>query len=122
MKRNDTEIRGIRRGERLRIKADLLRLYRSSSRVGCEGLKILYQKNDLNCNRVAFTTSKGFKGAVKRNREKRIGREIYRMRRGGINSGYDLLFIFYPGKYSFSDRQEQLEKLFKKMQINIHED
>ncbi len=44
------------------------------------------------------------------------------MRRGRINSGYDLLFIFYPGKYSFSDRQEQVEKLFKKMQINIHED
>lgn len=117
MKRNDTEIRGIRRGERLRRKADLLRLYRSSSRVGCEGLKILYQRNDLNWNRVAFTTSKGFKGAVKRNREKRIGREIYRTRRGQIKSGYDLLFIFYPGKYSFSGRQEQFEKLLKRTRL-----
>ncbi len=117
MKRNDTDIKGIRRKERLRKKADLLRLYRSSMRVGCEGLRILYHKNDLKFNRVAFTTSKGFKGAVKRNREKRIGREIYRMSRGRINSGYDLLFIFFPGQYSFSDRQEQLEKLFSKMRI-----
>ena len=117
MKRNDTDNRGIRRQERLRRKADFLRLYRSSLRVGCEGLGIIYKKNDLVCNRVAFTTSKGFRGAVKRNREKRIGREIYRTRRGRIKSGYDLLFILYPGKYSFSDRQEQFENLFKKMRI-----
>ena len=117
MKRNDTEKRGISREERLRKKADLLKLYRSSWRVGCEGLKILYEKNDLNYNRVAFTTSRGFRGAVKRNREKRIGREIYRAKRGHIESGYDLLFVFYPGKFSFSDRQKQFELLFKKMRL-----
>ena len=117
MKRNDTDSKGIRREERLKRKTDLIRLYRSSLRVGCVGLKILYQENDLEFNRVAFTTSKGFKGAVKRNREKRVGREIYRIRRAGISSGYDLLFIFFPGEYSFSDRQEQLEKLFSKMRI-----
>jgi len=117
MKRNDTENRGIRKEERLRRKADIVRLYRSCSRVGCAGLKILFEKNDLTYNRVAFTTSRGFKGAVKRNREKRVGREIYRALRGHIGSGYDLLFVIYPGRYSFSDRQKQFDILFKKISL-----
>jgi ribonuclease P protein component len=117
MKRNDTENRGIRKEERLRRKADIVKLYRSCSRVGCGGLTILYGKNDLTYNRAAFTTSRGFKGAVKRNREKRVGRELYRAMRGHIESGYDLLFIFFPGRYSFSDRQKQFDRLFKKISL-----
>ena len=119
MKRNDTENRRIERKERLRKRADLLGLYRSAFSVGCKGLKILYRKNDLNWNRVVFSTGRGFRGAVERNREKRVGREIYRNMKGRVRIGLDLLFIFYPGGYSFSKRQEQFEKLLQKIRILV---
>jgi ribonuclease P protein component len=117
MKRNDTDSRCARREGRLRRRADLLRLYQSPLRVGCEGLKILYQKNDLECSRVGFTTSRSYRGAVKRNREKRRGREIYRSMRSLIKTGFDLLFIFYPGEYSFRQRKKQFEKLLDEIRI-----
>lgn len=99
------------REERLRSRAELTAVYRSANRVGCSGLGLLYTENAVCHNRAAFVTSKGFKRAVDRNLDKRRGREIYRRMKYDLKQGYDLVFLLYPGFYSYSQRHSQMTRL-----------
>jgi len=68
-------------------------------------------------NRICFTFAKGFKGAVARNRSKRLGREAYRLIKSRLSGGNDLVLLIYQEtkeKVFLSDRLNQLESLFKK--------
>jgi len=67
-------------------------------------------------NRICFTTSKGLKNAVARNRAKRLGREAFRLMKHRLESGYDLILLVYPepDTTTLSDRERQLASLFKK--------
>ena len=126
MKRNltsqrDFSLRGLHRRERIRRKADLIRVFRSSYRLEYEGLKLFYRNNCLSWNRIAVTTRRGFKGAVKRNRQKRITREIYRNMKHSLKTGFDMIFCLYPGKYSFLERKRQLEFLLNKAKLLLEE-
>jgi ribonuclease P protein component len=60
------------------------------------GVKLFVLKNELSLNRICFTFSKGFKGAVSRNRAKRLGREAYRLIKHRLENGYDFILLFYP--------------------------
>ena len=126
MKRNLTSqrhfsLRGFHRKERLGRKIDLSRVFRSSFKLDCEGMKIFYRKNDLLWNRIAVTTRKGFKGAVKRNRQKRIVREIYRDMKHSLKTGFDVIFLLYPGEYSFPEREKQIMVLLNKAKLTLEE-
>jgi ribonuclease P protein component len=114
MRKSITRPFGLPKRERLRRRKDLQRVYKSSFRVGCQGSRIILSENDLPWNRVAFTTSREIKGAVKRNREKRIFRELFRMRKRSLKKGYDIIFVLYPGEYTFHEREMQFESLFQK--------
>jgi len=79
-------------------------------------------KNDLPCNRICFTFAKGFKGAVARNRSKRLGREAYRLMKNRLFGGNDLILLIYQEteeKVFLSGRLSQLESLFKKAGLFI---
>ena len=117
MKASRIEQQGISRSERLRKRVDLRRVFRSPIKVGCKGLKLLYARNNLGWCRVVLTTSKGFKGAVRRNRQKRIGREIYRKLKGRLRQEFDLIFILYPGDYFYSERKKQISLLLQKADL-----
>jgi len=74
-------------------------------------------KSDLPYNRICFTFAKGFKGAVARNRSRRLGREAYRLMKSRLSGGSDLILLIYQevkDKVFLSDRLAQLESLFKK--------
>ena len=80
-------------------------------------------KNDLPYNRICFTLSRKFGNAVVRNHARRLGREVFRLMKGRIYSGFDLVFLAYPNKdneetdklkASFSEKVMQLESLFTK--------
>jgi ribonuclease P protein component len=72
-------------------------------------------KNDLPYNRICFTLSKGFTGAVARNRAKRLGREAYRLMRHRLCGGYDVILLVNPeSEAALSDRMSQMETLFTK--------
>jgi len=73
-------------------------------------------KNDLQFNRICFTTSKGYKSAVSRNRAKRLGREAFRLMKYRLEGGYDLILLVYPeaDTTTLYDRERQLASLFKK--------
>jgi len=105
--------KSLTRKERLRRRSDLNRVFVSVKKARCRGLKLLYIENNIQWNRIAFSTGKGFKRAVDRNRVKRVCREIYRTVKQQIKRGYDLIFIVYPGKYSFSERSSQVISLLE---------
>lgn len=103
--------------ERLSRKSDLSRIFSESENAECRGLKLLYLKNELKWNRVVFCPVRRFNKAVHRNREKRIFREIYRSFGQGLKEGYDIAFIIYPGKYSFTDRIRQVDALLEQVDL-----
>jgi ribonuclease P protein component len=71
-------------------------------------------KNGLPHNRIAFTFSRKFGCAAKRNRARRLSREAYRHLRQEIKSGYDMVLLVYPGADSFASRMDQLRQLFSR--------
>jgi ribonuclease P protein component len=94
---------------------------------------LFYLENGLPHNRIVFTFARKFGNAVERNRARRLGREAYRLMKGGFKAGYDLALLVYPAKAGtakqaakpdeakpiktrekLADRQNQLTILFKK--------
>lgn len=105
--------------ERIKKSSDFKNLFKNGKRVSVVGAKLFYLDNNLGFNRIAFTLPRGFGNAVKRNREKRLGRETYRNLKSHLNTGYDILLLVYPSaeKTSFRTRCDQFMTLCKKAGI-----
>lgn len=74
-------------------------------------------RNQLPYTRMVVVPSKGFGNAVKRNRCRRHGKEAFRAQKDEIKSGFDLVFLCFPGKYSFAERVNQMSCLLKKAEL-----
>lgn len=77
---------------------------------------ILALKNNLNYSRFAVSIKKNKANAVKRNKSKRIVREIYRCEKHNIPLGFDYFIIVnrYNSR-SFEDSKKELLKLFQRI-------
>ncbi len=82
-------------------------LFARGYRVSVDGAKLFYLKNGLEYSRIAFPLRKKFGNAVRRNRSKRLSREVCRKLIRATAQGYDLLFFAYPGYDSYSLRENQ---------------
>lgn len=80
---------GIDKKEVIRKKTEIKELFSDGKRLNFKNLVIIY-KPDL-CSKVGFFASGKLKGAVKRNRVKRILREAYRMNKE-IFMGFKVIF------------------------------
>ncbi|MCL2190980.1 MAG: ribonuclease P protein component [Treponema sp.] len=106
--------------ERLKKGGEIREVFKKGKRVGCRGAKLFVLENGLSRNRICFTFSRGFAGAVKRNRARRLGREAYRMLKPRLSQGYDLVLLVYPedagsaNTVGLADRSGQLRHLFAK--------
>ena len=79
---------------------------------------MLYTRyNKLPYNRFAITFPKGTKGAVKRNRAKRIVREIIRINKERMNRGYDIVIKMRQLDASYRDQKKVIEALLKQARI-----
>lgn len=67
--------------------------------------------NELPYNRLAVTFSRKFGDAVRRNRARRLSREVYRLNKSRLRPGFDLVLLVYPGKDEFQARLAQFETL-----------
>ncbi|MCL2609191.1 MAG: ribonuclease P protein component [Treponema sp.] len=104
------------REERLKKRGQIKEVFKKGKPFGCAGAKLFVSRNGLGLNRICFTFARGFAGAVRRNRAKRLGREAYRMLKPGLKPGFDLIFLAYPERQDLrpglAERLKQMELLF----------
>ena len=103
-----------KREERIKNPADFKNLYKAGKKISIPGAKLFYLENNLEINRVGFPLMRGYGNAVERNLSKRYSREVYRIIKSHLNTGYDMLFLVYPGNDSFHSRCEQFRSLCQK--------
>lgn len=99
------------REEHIKRPADFQNLFKHGKRVSVEGAKLFYTENKFGFNRIGFPLPRGYGNAVNRNLSKRYSREAYRLLKKHLNTGYDILFLVYPGNSSFQSRCEKLKTL-----------
>ncbi|MCQ2587504.1 MAG: ribonuclease P protein component [Treponema sp.] len=103
-----------KREERIKNPADFKKLFKTGTKISIPGAKLFFLKNNLDMNRVGFPLIRGYGNAVERNLSKRYSREVYRLLKSHLNTGYDMLFLIYPGNDSFSTRCDQIRLLCQK--------
>ena len=103
-----------KREERIKNPVLFKKLFKSGNKTSIPGAKLFYLQNNLGINRVGFSLMRGYGNAVQRNLSKRYSREVYRILKAHLNTGYDFVILVYPGNDSFSSRCEQFQQLFKK--------
>ncbi len=84
------------------------------------GLKLLHDGNGTATNRMAVVVARGCGGAVRRNREKRITREAYRLLKERVPPGHDLLFFVGRFGCSFAQRRSHMMKLLLRAGFHDH--
>lgn len=102
------------RKEHIKRPVDIQNLFKNGKKVKTYGSKLFYLENNEDINRIAFPLPHGYGNAVERNKSKRYSRETYRFFKTHLNTGYDILFLVYPGNDSFLSRCEQFKTLCKK--------
>jgi len=123
-----------RQQEHIKRRVELTRVFKKGRVVSCSGVKLFFLANDLPHNRIVITFARKYGNAVQRNRARRLGREAYRLMRGELATGYDVVLLIYPrtagsipakpgsegivphaGKAgSLAETTQQLKTLFKK--------
>ncbi|MCF8056620.1 MAG: ribonuclease P protein component [Desulfocapsa sp.] len=85
------------------LKAALLRkgrefekVYRQGARCRGKGFSLIFCPNDLGYNRIGISIHRKLKGAVKRNRIKRVIRESFRLQRDCYPDCADIVFAVRP--------------------------
>lgn len=72
-------------------------MYRQGKRLHGKGFSLIFYPNDLGYNRIGISVHRQIRGAVKRNRIKRIIRESFRLHRELYPEGADIVFAIRPG-------------------------
>ena len=101
----------------LRKRRDIKRLFFSSRQYACPGARLYLLSTDLPKSRVLVSLSRGFGRAVDRNYAKRVGKEVFRDLQISLIGGYDIGFVFFPGKFSYQERFAQMDGLLKRANI-----
>lgn len=82
-----------RKDERLRRSQDITEVLKTGTRVGKDGLSLIYiAREGSSGNRAGFIVRKKMGKSVSRNLMKRRMREAYRRMKSGLRPGYDLVF------------------------------
>ncbi len=84
---------GFSREERLRAKGEFDRVFREGRRVWGSLLSVCHAPNGLEHARLGIALSRGWRGAVARNRAKRLVREAFRTRKHELPKGVDVAVI-----------------------------
>lgn len=102
------------RKERIKKTSDFKNLFKSGKKASISGARLFYTENGLEMNRIGFPLPRGYGNAVQRNLSKRYSREVYRLFKARLNTGYDMLLLVYPGNDSFDLRCVQFRLLCEK--------
>jgi ribonuclease P protein component len=72
-------------------------VYKRGKRLHGQGFTLIFQRNSLEYSRIGISVHRQIRGAVKRNRIKRIIRESFRLHRELYPAGADIVFAIRPG-------------------------
>lgn len=72
------------------------RVYSQGKRLHGKGFTLIYCNNNCGCNRIGISVNRKIRGAIKRNRIKRIIRESFRLQRDIYPPEADLVFTVRP--------------------------
>lgn len=88
---------GLPKERLLRKSLEFSRVYRQGSRLRGQGFSLVFLANDLPYSRLGISVHRMIRGAVRRNRIKRIVRESYRLHRDLFPISCDIVFTVAPG-------------------------
>ncbi|MBM9605150.1 ribonuclease P protein component [Desulfopila inferna] len=80
----------------LRKTKEFEQVYKQGRRLYGDGFTLIYRRNDLGFNRLGISIHRQVKGAVKRNRIKRIIRESFRLHREVYPDDSDIVMAVKP--------------------------
>lgn len=81
------------RRERLRLRRDFLLIFKEGESLQNEYFVVLFRKNGLDNSRLGVIVKRKFGKATRRNKLRRWVREIFRMSKGVIPKGFDIVVI-----------------------------
>jgi ribonuclease P protein component len=81
--------------ERLTGAENFIRVYQKGKRIKLPGLTIIITRNYLSYCRIGISAGRKIGGATKRNRAKRLIRELFRTNKRFFPAGHDLVFVPY---------------------------
>jgi ribonuclease P protein component len=100
--------------DRVRRRSEFLRIQRQGRKVATRSFLLFLRKNGLGRARLGVTVSKRVGNAVRRNRLKRLVREVYRRHRGAFPGDADLVVV--AKKTATVDSYEEVQgELLKSM-------
>lgn len=105
------------RNERVKRSEEIRNLFKNGKRITIHGAKLFLSPNDLGKNRIAFALPRNYGNAIKRNRCKRLSREAYRKLKAQLQTGFDMIFLVYPGNDVYETRCAMLHSLVQKAGI-----
>lgn len=105
---------GFPKSEKVRTKPEIDRIFRTGARFSCKGMVMRVAHNTLDGSRAVFVATRSFKGAVERNRAKRIAREVWRLNKHRIALGADVAFVLYPEYDSYEECSSLMLFLLRK--------
>lgn len=72
-------------------------------------MRLHARRREPGANRVIFIPVRKFGGSVARQRARRIISEAFRLVKARLTTGWDFVFVIYPGSDSFEERRKQVE-------------
>ncbi|WP_035172526.1 ribonuclease P protein component [Caldanaerobius polysaccharolyticus] len=82
---------------KLKSSADFKFVFENGKYISNDFFVVYYVKNGFDCNRVGFSSSKKIGSKVKRNRARRLLKEVYRLNESRVKRGYDMVLIARDG-------------------------
>jgi ribonuclease P protein component len=109
--------RSLTKEERLTRRTDIQRVFERGHTVRSTGLLLKALPNELDYGRVLVVPPRKSGTRVQKNRISRVGKEVYRHIKTEIEPGYDLVFVAYPGPYTFGERMAQFRRVLSEAGI-----
>ncbi len=109
----------IQKRERIKLQADIKNTFNRGKQYSDKYLKIFVLQNGKTYTRFAVVINKKFGKAVFRNRAKRHVRELFRLNKGKLKTGYNII-IFIKNEFNntvFSEKMDNYLTLLKKSKL-----